>query len=278
MFSELKLGRVEKAKRQIIGVIRKYLCTSKKSVSLKFLTVMPLSIIQGILCQTNGMMPISLQDKCTFSLLGYCRADFSSNGIEAANERDGHTNTTNHHTFFCGTENSCVGKNVGLDCECCKVDGFLEHFGLASSQSESWVQLACISSTSTDRKLQMIPQFNHIHWNGEIVSKLDLHVCKSRLLLLRICSFYFISVLHRSIFPCFLIHIFQVIIYEIPKFGHHHYSLGSQSSTGQMRNPTKKPKWVEDLQQNSPFLDLVILLINLFYWLITHAFIIINIF
>lgn len=133
--------------------------------------------LQGIICQTNGMVPISLQDKSTFSLLGYCRADVSSNGIEAATERDGRTNSTNHHPYFSGTENSCMGKNVGVECGCCKVDGFLEHFGLASSQSESWVQLARISFMSTDRKLQMIPQLHHIHWNGEIVSKLDLHVC-----------------------------------------------------------------------------------------------------
>lgn len=151
---------------------------------------MPLSIIQGILCETNGMMPLSLQNKCTFSLLGYCREDFSSNSIEDASERDGHTNSTNHHTYFRGTENSCVGKNGGLDCGCCKVDGFLEHFGLASSQSESWVHLACISSMSTDHKLRMIPQLHHIHWNGEIVSKLDLHVCKSRLLVLLIFFFF----------------------------------------------------------------------------------------
>lgn len=133
--------------------------------------------LQGILRQTNGMMPLSLQDKCTFSLLGYCITDFSSNGIEAASEIDGHTNSINHHMHFHGTENSCVGKNVELDCGCYKVDGFLEHFGLASLQSDSWVQLACISSTSTDCKLQLIPELHHIHWNGEIVSKLDLHVC-----------------------------------------------------------------------------------------------------
>ncbi|KAI5682766.1 hypothetical protein M9H77_03994 [Catharanthus roseus] len=47
-------------------------------------------------------------------------------------------------------------------------------------------------------------------------------------------------------------------------FGVLHYSLNSQNSPDELRNPIRKPKWVEDLQQKQPCFDLdaVIMAIN----------------
>ncbi|CAK9183999.1 unnamed protein product [Ilex paraguariensis] len=55
-----------------------------------------------------------------------------------------------------------------------------------------------------------------------------------------------------------------VIVYETPTFGGHHFSLGLWSSSEQVKTPLKKPKWVKDLHQKQPLLDLdtVILAIN----------------
>ncbi|KAL0428506.1 UNVERIFIED_CONTAM: Phosphatidylinositol N-acetylglucosaminyltransferase subunit Q [Sesamum latifolium] len=48
----------------------------------------------------------------------------------------------------------------------------------------------------------------------------------------------------------------QVIFYEIPTFGSHHYSLGTDSLSNIAASPCKKPKWFDDLQQRDPCLDL----------------------
>lgn len=125
------------------------------------------------------MMPLSLQDKCTFSLLGYCGGDLGCNGINAASENEKLLNLTNHQMYVHGTKNSSMWKNVRHSCGCYEIDGFYKHVKLASEHNDSWIQLVCSSSEITDRKKQLIPELDHMHWNGEIVSQLDLHVCKS---------------------------------------------------------------------------------------------------
>ncbi|XP_057507216.1 phosphatidylinositol N-acetylglucosaminyltransferase subunit GPI1-like isoform X2 [Actinidia eriantha] len=52
-----------------------------------------------------------------------------------------------------------------------------------------------------------------------------------------------------------------VIIYETPMFGSHHFSAGSSE---QVKTPLKKPKWVEELHQKQPLLDLdsVVMAVN----------------
>lgn len=51
----------------------------------------------------------------------------------------------------------------------------------------------------------------------------------------------------------------KVIIYEIPRYGGHHFSLGFYSSE-QVKNNINKPMWVEDLYEKQTLPDLVIFL------------------
>ncbi|XP_071911611.1 uncharacterized protein [Coffea arabica] len=185
-----------------------------------------------ILHQTDGNMPLSLQDKCTLSVLGYCEADSSGNGQPEMNLTKTVTQTcsTDGGKTFPGSQSVVVGKNGIHACGCHKVHALLEQLRLAFVQNENWFQLISGFPQTTGRKLQLIPELHHLHWNGETISQLDLHV----------------------------------IIYEIPKFSSHHYSLGSRSLSEKMRSSIKKPQWFEDLKQKKQYLDLdtVILAIN----------------
>ncbi|XP_027166650.1 uncharacterized protein LOC113766685 [Coffea eugenioides] len=188
--------------------------------------------LQEILHQTDGNMPLSLQDKCTLSVLGYCEADSSGNGQPEMNLTKTVTQTcsTDGGKTFPGSQSVVVGKNGIHACGCHKVHALLEQLRLAFVQNENWFQLISGFPQTTGRKLQLIPELHHLHWNGETISQLDLHV----------------------------------IIYEIPKFSSHHYSLGSRSLSEKMRSSIKKPQWFEDLKQKKQYLDLdtVILAIN----------------
>uniref|UniRef100_A0A5B6ZU59 Phosphatidylinositol N-acetylglucosaminyltransferase n=2 Tax=Davidia involucrata TaxID=16924 RepID=A0A5B6ZU59_DAVIN len=188
--------------------------------------------LQGILRETNGNLPVFLQDKCVFSMLGHCAAGFSSNGqlprvgVEVGN----HINSSHGGICPSGRQDIFGEKYRRLSCGCLKLDGFLEQSRLASIESNNWIQLVYGSQENSGRKIKWIPQLHHIHQNQQIVSHFNLHV----------------------------------IFYETPEFGGHHFSLGFWSSTEQLKTPLKKPKWVEELHQKQPLLDLdtVILAIN----------------
>ncbi|CAH1423972.1 unnamed protein product [Lactuca virosa] len=47
-----------------------------------------------------------------------------------------------------------------------------------------------------------------------------------------------------------------IVIYGTPRFGSHHFSLGTQHSSDHAKKISRKPKWVEDLDQKKPVLDL----------------------
>ncbi|KAL0316783.1 UNVERIFIED_CONTAM: Phosphatidylinositol N-acetylglucosaminyltransferase subunit Q [Sesamum radiatum] len=85
-----------------------------------------------------------------------------------------------------------------------------------------WIKLVYGLSKTMDGRVLLIPKLDHLHLNSEIMSDLDPHV----------------------------------IFYEIPTFGSHHYSLGTDSLSNVAASPCKKPKWFDDLQQRDPCLDL----------------------
>ncbi|KAL4570373.1 hypothetical protein LXL04_026025 [Taraxacum kok-saghyz] len=106
-------------------------------------------------------------------------------------------------------------------CGCDKIDGLLQQY------EDSRIQHVYGSYIYT--KLGWIPELHHVHWNGEVVSVSDLDL--------------------------------HVLIYGTPRFGGHHFSLGTQRYT---KTLSKRPKWVEHLDQKKPIIDLdtVILAIN----------------
>ncbi|KAI3507524.1 hypothetical protein L1887_22511 [Cichorium endivia] len=129
---------------------------------------------------------------------------------------------------YCSTSSSSNGhlgqqfeQNTSEDRSGChKVDGLLEQYK-DSTKSDS-VRLVCGSYICTNKKLGWIRKLHDIHWNEQVVSNLDLHV----------------------------------LIYGTPRFGGHHFSFGTRHSSDQAKTFSRKPKWLEDLDQKKPVLDL----------------------
>nr|XP_043638589.1 uncharacterized protein LOC122609706 [Erigeron canadensis] len=182
------------------------------------------SQLQGMLNKINKRMPMSLQNRCGLSMLGYCSADSSSNGEL---HLDGGGADENGQISFLPVnyvqhteQNILKGKSGQSMCACDKLDGLRERHR-CGTESDPVQHIYC-SYIYSGRKLGWIPKLQHIHWDGQVVSCLDLHV----------------------------------LIYGIPSFGGHHFSLGPQHSSGHTRTFSKKPKWVEDLGQKKSVLDL----------------------
>ncbi|XP_057468352.1 uncharacterized protein LOC130757597 isoform X2 [Actinidia eriantha] len=185
--------------------------------------------LQGILHETNGSLSASLQDKCNFSFLGHCALDLSINGqlMTVGLDVDDQINTIHSNTSTGSFHNMLMEKNTKWSCGCGKIDGSLDHSSMVSGEENNWVQLVYGSHVYTGRKIKWIPKLHHIHWHGQTVSRFDLHV----------------------------------ILYETPMFGSHHFSVGSSE---QVKTPLKKPKWIEELHQKQPLLDLesVVMAVN----------------
>ena len=49
----------------------------------------------------------------------------------------------------------------------------------------------------------------------------------------------------------------QLIFYESPTYGAHHFSLDVQNSFKQVKDPLRKPKWVDELHQTQPIFGMV---------------------
>ncbi|KAI8562359.1 hypothetical protein RHMOL_Rhmol03G0030200 [Rhododendron molle] len=163
----------------------------------KFKIVFPqeISSLHGILRETSESMSVSLQDKCTFSLLGHCAVDWSTNGqlVAAGVDKDDQVNFSHGNGCTESCRNMSGAKYGQWSCGCCKLDG-LHHCILVSAEEDNWI---------------------------------------------------------------------EVILYDTPMFGSHHFSIGLQSSE-QVKTHLKKPKWVGDLYRKQPLLDLdtVVMAIN----------------
>lgn len=118
---------------------------------------------QGILYEINERMPVSLRDKSVLSLLGYCSADISCNGeLSRVRMEEGDESVSS----------SCQIANLRSTCECHKVDRRI-------SIGNSWIRLVCQSWEKFGRDTICSPRLHHIHWNDQILSQCDVHVCKS---------------------------------------------------------------------------------------------------
>ncbi|KAI3713650.1 hypothetical protein L1987_72233 [Smallanthus sonchifolius] len=182
------------------------------------------SDLEGILHKINKRMPTSLQNRCELSMLGYCSADSSSNG-----ELPLHRESSEEYSQIKGTPRNSgphTEQNMSKDrsghwiCGCHKVDGFLDQYKTSTKSNPA--QLVYGSYIYISRNLGWIPRLHHIHWGMQVDFNLDLHI----------------------------------VIYGTPRFGGHHFYLGSQHSFEDAKTISRKPKWVEDLSQKKSVLDL----------------------
>ncbi|KAG7962002.1 hypothetical protein I3843_09G043600 [Carya illinoinensis] len=191
-----------------------------------------LSDLEGILRETNVNMPQFLQENSTLCILGQHAVDLHSTGLLLSSG----TTEDQRNSSTCG--NACLLNNRGTfrqdygrwTCGCHKLDGSLEQCTQASTGNCNWILLACYSHEQFGEEIYWIPKLHHIHWNGQVVFQSDIHV----------------------------------IFYETPSYGGHHFSLHLWDSSERVKAPLKKPKWVDELHQKQPVVDLdkVILAIN----------------
>ncbi|KAM0978470.1 hypothetical protein ACFX2C_014436 [Malus domestica] len=158
------------------------------------------STLQGILRNTNGRMPVLLQDKSMMCVLGQIFED----QIE---EDQSHSS-----------------------CGCHKLSGSVGPCRENFEGNGYWIRMLCDPQEHIGKDITWIPKLHHVHWNGKVVSRCDVHL----------------------------------ILYETPTYGAHHFSLHPWNSLEQVSAPMRKPKWVDELHQKQPLLDLdtVILAIN----------------
>ncbi|CAK7342708.1 unnamed protein product [Dovyalis caffra] len=193
----------------------------------------PNSTLQEILPHVNGKMPVFLQERAAFSLLGQCvlygRGDgkMLRDGMEGGDWRNSFTNGADSvmHSW-----DLFVGNDRGRSCRCNELDELYEQYRKGSVENGHWIRLVYDPSEEYGKDIHWVPKLHHFHWNGQIVSHCDVHV----------------------------------VVYEIPAYGVHHFSLNLWKSSEPAKDPVKKPKWVNELEKNQPLLDLdtVILAIN----------------
>ncbi|XP_039062239.1 uncharacterized protein LOC120206726 [Hibiscus syriacus] len=121
----------------------------------------------------------------------------------------------------------CCGQR---SCGCLKFDGVLGQSRQTSRESSYWIELAYDSLHLQAKGIHWVPKLHHIHWKREIMYQCDVHV----------------------------------ILYEIPMYGAHHFSLRYWNSSEHGKASLKKPQWVDELQQKQPLndMDTVVLAIN----------------
>ncbi|XP_051148341.1 uncharacterized protein LOC127263389 isoform X2 [Andrographis paniculata] len=174
--------------------------------------------LQEIFPRINKNMPTHLQDKSKFSLLGYIEADqMASNQLfRCGNDKNNcHDLTSNKHL------NECAISHESWICGCPKYNAISEQGGISAPEN-MWIKLLCGLSESVTRGVIAVPKLDHLHWNSEAITELDLHV----------------------------------LFYDMPTFGHHHYSMGIYRLSNNVKSPCKKPRWFYNLQQKDALIDL----------------------
>ncbi|XP_015581438.1 phosphatidylinositol N-acetylglucosaminyltransferase subunit GPI1 isoform X1 [Ricinus communis] len=192
------------------------------------------SNLQEVLSDTNSNMPVFLKDKAVFALLGQAAAYATSTGsmLKFGMEEDNLKKSWTNGISSATSRQDMFRENHGRKrCGCHQLNGLAENSWEASGEDTCWIQLVYDSHEQYGRDSCWLPKLHHIHWNGQVLSQLDVHV----------------------------------IEYETPMYGSHHFSLNSCIQSEQVKAPLKKLKWVDELDRSQPLyfnLDTVILAIN----------------
>ncbi|XP_021637989.2 uncharacterized protein LOC110633619 isoform X2 [Hevea brasiliensis] len=191
------------------------------------------SSLKEILRDTNENMPVFLEEKSMFSVLGRGAAYLSGNGkvLKVGLEEDDWRKPSNNSILSTTNRQDVFIENYGgRSCTCHQLDELVEQSWEASAEGSRWIQLVYDSCDQYGRDIRWLPKLHHIHWNGQIVPQFNVHV----------------------------------IVYETPLYGMHHFSLSSWIPSEQAKVLPKKPKWADELDRSQPLFDLdtVILAIN----------------
>ncbi|XP_047332535.1 uncharacterized protein LOC124936116 isoform X2 [Impatiens glandulifera] len=181
--------------------------------------------LQRIVHDTNESMSTSLQDQCTFSLLGQVAADTKGNcQIPKIGSEECYQNGIRKDADL-------LVQDIGqLRCSCCNSNGELDHSRFVYPEKSSWIQLGYFPCNYIIKGSKWFPKLHYMRLDGIDASHIDLHV----------------------------------MLYDTPTYGNHHFSLGFPWPPNPMRASMKSPKWVEELHKRRSFTDseVVILAIN----------------
>ncbi|KAK9671137.1 hypothetical protein RND81_12G008900 [Saponaria officinalis] len=175
-------------------------------------------------------MPVRLQDKSNLTLLGRCVG--SSENVCVMCKRD--VADGNHKHPFESAEVShhksdSSAKSIKWSCGCLQDDGLLKQYKHAYSRNSTWIQLVQGGHIYFSKEACLVPTLHHLHWNGKMLSPVELHV----------------------------------MIYEKPRYCSHHFSIGSYGFKSAPFS-SKRPKWIDELCEKPKRIDLdmVIVAIN----------------
>lgn len=108
-------------------------------------------------------------------MLGYFEGDVSGDSqlVACGNDKSKFVNSTSDQHLH-----TCMTTNGSWSCGLPEQDVVLEQSKLVALES-MWIKLVLVFSETKDGRVLVIPKLDHLHLNGERVSDLDLHVCKS---------------------------------------------------------------------------------------------------
>jgi len=133
-------------------------------------------------------MPVFLQERAAFSLLGQCVLYGRGNGKmwrDGMEGGDWRNSFTDGFDSVMNSRDLSDGKDGGSSCGCNELDGSHEQCRKECIENGLWIRLVYDSCEGYGKDVHRVPKLHHLHWNGQIVSHCNVHVCKSCLLLLR---------------------------------------------------------------------------------------------
>lgn len=135
--------------------------------------------LEEILHSINGIMHTSLQDKSTFSLLGQCAANLNNDEVSNSGVKEKwKTKSGLDNSSTINSQDQCRPSYGKRRCGCQQLDLLVDGSTKAITESSVWIQLM-YDRHGPGKKNLWIPKLHHIHWDGQIVSECDLHVCHS---------------------------------------------------------------------------------------------------
>lgn len=134
--------------------------------------------LEDIIRDTHGSMPVILQDKSMFSVLGLCITDPTSKSLMDETEDD-KKEFSNCGDGWAEGSTSLYRENKCWSCSCLQIDGSLRKSSQSFLGKSNWALLMFDSPEQNDAGNHGLPKLHHIHWNGQTVSNCDVHVCNN---------------------------------------------------------------------------------------------------
>ncbi|KAG0482605.1 hypothetical protein HPP92_010689 [Vanilla planifolia] len=193
--------------------------------------------IQEVVYHVDANMSSALQESSTFSVLGVCIVESCSEDKRKIGSQFDYSCSTSirkkmqfHRCEQDTALNSIFRENVHDSSEDYgtyrygfkRLDSFIDTLRQALFRHGNWIQLHYICQGSSYKGARWIPKFDHVHQNGNMLP----------------------------------ISAFHLIIYDLPAYGVHHYSLNSWVYSAQEISLFRKPSWMDYLHRKPVLMDL----------------------